>query len=137
MLIQNNGRRLRRGNGCPCLEGFKERHEVFGTLFQFDGMGCAVHRNESASHGWRVLETSQDIPGKGYLNLLLSAYAARSNTHRGFVTVFAKHRGPLDPGQDTTICCQLIHLETGIDQHRVSLAKVLQRVGVDIRVCVL
>src|SRR6266850_3541630 len=38
MLIQHDGRGLRRGNRCPRLEGFKERHEVFGTLFQFDGM---------------------------------------------------------------------------------------------------
>ena len=38
MLIQNDGRGLRRGNRCPCSERFKERHEVFGTIFQFDGM---------------------------------------------------------------------------------------------------
>src|SRR6266571_3579289 len=50
MLIQNDGRGLRRGTRCPCLERFKERHEVSGTIFQFDGMRCAVHGNESSSH---------------------------------------------------------------------------------------
>src|SRR6266516_4052344 len=59
MLVQHNGRGLRRGTRCPYLEGFKERHEVCSTLVQCDGMGSAVHRNESASHGRRGLETSQ------------------------------------------------------------------------------
>src|SRR3989442_10167300 len=56
MLVQHNGRGFMRGTRCPCLNGFKERHEVGSTLAQGDGMGGAVHRNKSSSHGRRVLE---------------------------------------------------------------------------------
>src|SRR5262245_60516252 len=63
MLIQHDGGWLRRGNSCPCLKRFQEWHEVCGTLIQCDGMGCAVHPNDSSSYGRRVLETSQHIPG--------------------------------------------------------------------------
>src|SRR5262249_39098359 len=58
MLIQHDGRGLRRGTHGPCLDRFKERHEIRRPRVQCDGMGGAVHRNESASRGRRVLEPS-------------------------------------------------------------------------------
>src|SRR5712691_3140831 len=128
MLIQNDGRGLRRGNCCPCLEGFKERHEVFGTLFQFDGMRCTGHPNDASSDRQLVLYALQNIPGKGQLNLLLFAYAIGTHADRGFVTVFASSRLPLYSGQDGTLRFTSVHLEPCIDQHLAPITEVLHRV---------
>jgi hypothetical protein len=67
----------------------KEWQEVCGTRVQFHGMGCAIHRNESASHRRAGLEMSQYIPGKSERQLLLFADAVRPNTQRRFVLVLA------------------------------------------------
>jgi hypothetical protein len=137
MLIQHDGRGLRRGTSCPCVEGVKERHKVCGTLVQVDGMGGPVDRNESASQGRLVLEMSQHIPGKGERQLLFFADAVRPHTHRGFVPVYAASPSLLAPGQDVTHRCQAVSLETGIAQHLTPVAQVLPRVGVYISVLVL
>src|SRR6516165_10688387 len=83
MLIQNDGRGLRRGICGPCVEGVKEWQEGWGPRVQLHGVGGAIHCNESASRGWRMLETSQHIPGKGMRQLLLCADAVRPHTQRG------------------------------------------------------
>jgi hypothetical protein len=84
-----------------------------------------------------VLESFQNMPDKGQLQLLLFADVVRPYEHRGFVAIFPERRGPLDPGQDTTICCKPVHPETGIDQHLAPFAEVLYRVGLDVGMCVL
>ena len=97
-------------------------------------MGGAVHRNESASQGWRVLEPSQDIPGKGKRQLLLCADAVRPHTHRGLVSVLALCRLSLAPCQGVTHRCQAVSLETGIQQDRAPMAQGLGCVGLRISV---
>jgi hypothetical protein len=84
-----------------------------------------------------VLETFQNIPDKGQRQLLLFADAVRTHKNRGFVAVFTKRRGPLDPAQDPTLCDKPVYLEMRIDEHFAPLAEVLYRVGFHIRMCVL
>jgi hypothetical protein len=84
-----------------------------------------------------VLESLQNVPDKGQLQLLLFADAVRPHEDRGFVAVFPECRGPFHSGQDTTFSCKFVHLEMSVDQYLAPLAEVLQRVGLDIRVCVL
>src|SRR5688572_4450959 len=100
-----------------------KRSEGFGTRSQFDRMRLPIHPNDSSHSRRRVLESLQHIPDKGQLQLLLFADAVRPYEDRGFVAVFPERRGPLDPGQDTTICGKPVHLEVSIDQHLASFAE--------------
>src|SRR5438132_10130675 len=102
MLIQDNGRGLRRVHRDPFVEGLKKRSEVFGMMIEFDGVRLPVYPNDSSRSRQRVLKTFQNIPDKGQLQFVFVADAVRPHTNRGFVAVFTKRRGPLDPGQDTT-----------------------------------
>jgi hypothetical protein len=129
MLIQNDGRGRRHGIRGPCVEDVQERQEGCGTRVQFHGVGGAIHRNESASQGWRLLESSQHIPGKGERQLLLWADAVRPYTHCGFVPVLASRRLPLDPRQGVTHRCEAVNLEIGIEQHRASIVQGLRCAG--------
>jgi len=87
MLIQMMGG----GSGAHPLSTCGEREGVAGGLWhagQFHGMGCAIHRNELASHrrsGWRCPVHT----GKSERQLLLFADAVRPNTQRRFVLVLA------------------------------------------------
>ena len=137
MLIQDNGRWCGRVHHDPFVEGLKKRSEGFGIMIQFDGVRCPVHPNNFSRCARRTLEALQNIPDKGQLQFLLFADAVRPYKNRGFVAVFPKRRGPLYPGQNTTICCKSLHLEMSIDQRLAPLAEVLQRVGLHLRVCLL
>ena len=100
-------------------------------------MRLPVHPNNFASYGQCTLEAFQNISDKGQLQLLLFADAVRTYENCGFIDVFPKRRCPLHPGQDTTICSKLIHLEMRIDQHLTLLAEVFQRIGLDVGMCLL
>jgi hypothetical protein len=125
MLIQDNGRGLGRVRRNPFVEGLKKRSESFGTRSQFDRMRLPVHPDNSSRSRRRVLESLQNIPDKGQLQLLLFADAVCTHKYRGFIAVFPERRYPFDPGQDTTICGKPIHLEVRIDQHLDPLVEVL------------
>jgi hypothetical protein len=125
MFIQDDRRGLGRVHRDPFVEGFKKWFESFETIPQFDGMRFPVHPNDSSRSRRRVLESLQNVPDEGQLQLLLFAYAVCTHKNRGLVSVFPERRFPLDPGQDTTICGKPVHLETGIDQYFVPLAEAL------------
>src|SRR6516164_6823490 len=119
------------------MEGLKKPFQVFGMMIQFHRVRCPIHPNNFASYGQCTLETSQHIPSKGQLQLLLFANAVRPHKNRGFVAVFPERRGDLDSGQDTTSCGKPVYLEMCIDQPLAPLAEVLHCVGLDVGMCVL
>jgi hypothetical protein len=84
-----------------------------------------------------VLESLQHIPDIGQLQMLLFADAVCPYDDRGLIAVFPKRRGPFHSAQDTTICCQSVHLELSIGQYLAPLTEVLQRKGLDVGMCLL
>jgi hypothetical protein len=77
VLIQDNGRWCGRVHRDPLMEGLKKRSEGFGTRSQFDRVRPPVYSNDSSCSRRRVLETFQNVPDKGQLQLLFCADAVR------------------------------------------------------------
>jgi hypothetical protein len=65
MFIQDDRRGLGRVYGDPIVEGLKKWSEGFGTRFQFDSMRLPIHPNDSSRSRQPVLESLQNMPGKG------------------------------------------------------------------------
>ena len=78
-------------------------------------MRLSIQPNNSSRSRRRVVETFQDIPDKGQLQFLFFADAVGPHAERGFVAVFPKRRGPLNPAQERTICDKPVYLEMHID----------------------